>query len=295
MFGLIKEKLHKAYEAVTKKLGRLFASHTVDEAWLEELKKILISADAGPQITTRVLKEMHAAMESSALSGQQAHDVLVQSLQSMLPPVATNHQPVVLLVVGVNGSGKTTFIGKLAATYAKEQKKTLIIAGDTFRAAATEQLASWADNANATLHEGRPGQEPASVIFDGCALFESGSFDRLIIDTAGRLQSKTNLMHELAKIRRIVEKKLPQAELATWLVLDSMLGQNSIAQAKQFNEATHLSGLVLTKCDGTSKAGFVLAIAHELKVPIAYITFGEKPDALAPFDGKRFIEELLAP
>lgn len=295
MLGFIKTKLTKAYQAVTQKLAHLFSSTTVDQTWLDELKKILLAADAGPTITNIILGRVEEKSRQNGLSGEQAQTIVIETIQSLLPPAPLNVKPTVLLVVGVNGSGKTTFIGKLAALYAHERKRTLLIAGDTFRAAATEQLAQWATQAKAILHSGTERQDPASVIFDGCKRFAEEGFDHLIIDTAGRLHSKTNLMHELAKIKRTIHKCLPQAHLETWLVLDSMLGQNSLAQAQQFNQATELSGLVLTKCDGTGKAGFLLNIAHDLKLPVTYITFGEKSDALAPFDGQQFIKELLTP
>ncbi len=293
MFGFIKNTLSKAYHAITEKLSVLFNKPTVDKEWLEELRKILLAADTGPTMTNKIIAYLTQAMESESLSGQQVHEKLVTFIQSLLPPAATDTTPEIALIVGINGSGKTTFIGKLAHAYAQTKSPTLIIAGDTFRAAATEQLAAWAHQTNATIHIGKPNQEPSSVVFDGCAQFIQGSFKHLVIDTAGRLQTKTNLMHELTKIKRIIEKKLPEKPITTWLVLDSMLGQNCIAQARQFHEATPLSGLIITKCDGTGKAGFLLNISHELNLPIVYITFGEQYEALAPFDSTTFVTELL--
>lgn len=295
MLGFIKTKLTKAYQAVTHKLAHLFTGTTVDQAWLDELRKILLAADTGPAMTNIIVARLEEKAKESGLSGENAQKLLAQILESLLPPPAARTTPRVLLVVGVNGSGKTTFVGKLAAQYGQEGKRTLLIAGDTFRAAAVQQLAQWAVHAGATLHCGKEGQDPASVIFDGCRRFREENFDHLIIDTAGRLQSKTNLMQELAKIKRTIHKCLPEAPFETWLVLDSMLGQNSLAQAHQFHEATTLSGLVITKCDGTGKAGFLLNIAHDLQLPVTYITFGEKSDAMAAFDSSRFIRELLAP
>lgn len=293
MFGFIKEKLSKAYQAVTQKLAALFTEKPIDQEWLAELKRILLAADTGPAITDKIVAHITEKMKSEQLSGEQVHDVLVTYLQSLLPPSATEAKPAISLIVGVNGSGKTTFIGKLAHQYAQAGKKVLVVAGDTFRAAATDQLAVWAERTGATIHIGKVNQDPSSVVFDGCDLFAKDHFDHLIIDTAGRLQTKTNLMHELAKIKRIIHKRLPEVVIHTWLVLDSMLGQNCIAQARQFHETTELTGLILTKCDGTGKAGFLLNISHELHLPIVYITFGEQFDALAPFDGNKFIEELL--
>jgi len=293
MFGFIKNTLSKAYHAITEKLSVLFNRPTVDKEWLEELKKILLAADTGPTITNKIVDHLTAAMEAETLSGEQMHNKLVTFLQSLLPLTATELTPTLSLIVGINGSGKTTFIGKLAHQYQQKNEATMIIAGDTFRAAAVDQLAVWAERTNATLYTGKPNQEPSSVIFDGCGAFKSGSFQHLIIDTAGRLQTKTNLMHELAKIKRIIEKKLPDTPITTWLVLDSMLGQNCLAQARQFHESTPLSGLIITKCDGTGKAGFLLNISHELNLPIVYITFGEDYFSLAPFNANTFIQELL--
>lgn len=294
MFGFLKEKLTKVYDTVTKKLSALFARGTVDEAWLQELKRVLLGADAGRTVTTKIIEQMRTAMQREELSGEQAHAELQNILRDLLPPVATNPSPTVLLMVGINGSGKTTFVGKLANKLVSEGKKVLLVAGDTFRAAATDQLAVWAERTGAYVHTGRDGQDPASVVFDACQRFKDEGYDHLIIDTAGRLQTKVNLMNELAKIGRIVHKQLPNHTQHTWLSLDSMLGQNSIAQAQQFHEATTLSGLVLTKCDGTGKGGFLFAVSHELQIPVQYITFGEKLDAIAPFNGEKFIEELLA-
>ncbi|MDQ5940626.1 MAG: fused signal recognition particle receptor [Candidatus Dependentiae bacterium] len=293
MFGFIKEKLNKAYQAVTKKLASLFTSKPIDQAWLEELKVILLAADTGPIITNKIITYLTKQMKAQSLSGQQVHDLLVAYLQSLLPPPGTEQQPIISLIVGINGSGKTTFIGKLAHKYAHDGKKVLVVAGDTFRAAATDQLAAWTTQSGTSIHIGKPNQDPSSVVFEGCAQFAENKFDHLIIDTAGRLQTKTHLMQELAKIKRTIHKRLPEATIHTWLVLDSMLGQNCIAQARQFHETTKLTGLVLTKCDGTGKAGFLLNISHELSLPIVYITFGEQVDALASFDSNRFIEELL--
>ena len=258
MFGFLKEKLVKVYDSVTKKLSGLFARGTIDQAWLEELKRILLSADAGRTVTTKVIEQMQAAMQREQLSAEQAQHQLEAILKELLPPTPTNQEPAILLMVGINGSGKTTFVGKFAHHLVNQGKKVLLVAGDTFRAAATDQLGIWADRTGADVHTGRDNQDPASVVFDACQRFADQGYDHLIIDTAGRLQTKVNLMNELAKIGRIVTRQLPDHEMQTWLSLDSMLGQNSITQAKQFHEATTLSGLVLTKCDGTGKAGFLL-------------------------------------
>jgi len=293
MFGFIKSTLTKAYHAVTQKLSSLFGAKHIDAAWLDELKKILLAADTGPAITEKVMTYISDRARTESLSGEEIQASLISYLQEMLPPKASELSPTVLLIVGINGSGKTTFIGKLLHLFASKGERTLVVAGDTFRAAATEQLGAWAAQEKATLHVGKPQQDPSSVVFDGCTLFKESGYNHLVIDTAGRLQTKTHLMNELSKIKRTVTKQLPQATIHTWLVLDSMLGQNCISQAKQFHQATDLTGIVVTKCDGTGKAGFLLNISHELHLPIVYITFGEGPEALAPFDSNRFVTELL--
>jgi fused signal recognition particle receptor len=294
MFNFIKKALSKAYETVTSKLSQLFATTTVTSDTLQELKRILLAADTGPEITGKIISHLQAAIHMRPLSGEDIKIILSDYLHSVMPPAATRVTPPLVLIVGVNGSGKTTFIGKLAHQYASQNKKVLIVAGDTFRAAAPEQLAAWANNTSITVYQGAQSQDPASVIFEACGIFEAEHYDHIIIDTAGRLQTKTNLMHELAKIRRVISKRLPHQSVETWLVLDSMLGQNCIQQAEQFHQATELTGLVLTKCDGTGKAGFLVNISCKLNLPIAYITFGEKVDALAPFNTETFITQLLS-
>ena len=294
MFNFIKKTLTKAYEAVTQKIATLFTTNSVDTHTLQELKKILLAADTGPTITQQVINHLTAELKKQSLSGADIQILLTNYLQSLMPHTAPTTTPPLVLIVGVNGSGKTTFIGKLAHQYASQAKKVLVVAGDTFRAAATEQLASWAQQSNVSIHKGSDKQDPSSVIFDACGIFETQGYDHIIIDTAGRLQTKTNLMHELAKIHRVIAKRLPSTPVETWLVLDSMLGQNCIEQAKQFHEATQLTGLVLTKCDGTGKAGFLLNISCKLNLPITYITFGEHKEALAPFNAQTFITQLLS-
>lgn len=307
MFNFLKEKLTKAYEAVTQKLSTLFTRPVVDEEWLTQLKRILLAADTGSTTTTRIVDQMRAAMQAQQLSGEQAHKTLTAILNNILVDTPPTPDPKVLLLVGVNGSGKTTFLGKLAHRLVSNGKKVLVVAGDTFRAAAADQLSVWAERTGADVHVGRDGQyrlkgrhdgkerfiDPASLVFDACVRFKSEQYDHLLIDTAGRLQTKINLMNELEKIHRIVQRQLPDDTMHTWLTLDSMLGQNNLAQAQQFHEATNLNGLVLTKCDGTGKAGFLFAISSQLQLPIQYITYGEQLSALKAFDRTRYITELL--
>ena len=196
-------------------------------------------------------------------------------------------------MVGINGSGKTTFAGKLAHKYAQESKKVLLVAADTFRAAAPEQLQEWSDTVGVDMVRGTQNQDPASVVCSGCEKFKTDQYDILIIDTAGRLHTKTNLMNELTKINRVITKQLPDKTVNTLLTIDSMLGQNSFEQAKLFHESTDLSGLVLTKMDGTGKGGIVFAITDELAIPIWYITFGEQLNQLKLFDKNEYVDNLL--
>jgi fused signal recognition particle receptor len=199
-----------------------------------------------------------------------------------------------MLMVGVNGSGKTTFLGKLAHRLTQDGKKVLLVAADTFRAAATEQLQVWGEQTGADVFTGRDGQDPASVVFDGCKTFIEGNYDHLLIDTAGRLQTKINLMNELSKIKKIIARHLPDEHIHTWLTIDSMLGQSSMAQAEVFNESTTLDGIVLTKYDGTGKGGILFAISEKLNLPVQYLTFGEQIDKLAAFDRTEYVQALLS-
>ena len=211
----------------------------------------------------------------------------------MLKPF--DHEPAdVYLLVGINGSGKTTFAAKLALKWLQKNKKVLLTAGDTFRAAATKQLEFWADKIGTEIVTGKQGQDPGSVVFAACDKFKKDSVDILIIDTAGRLQTKINLMNELSKLKRIIQKQLPEAKICTLLTIDAMLGQNSFEQAKIFNKATNVDGIVLSKMDGTGKGGIVFAINQELDIPVAFITFGEKPEHIKSFEAQEYIEQLLS-
>lgn len=295
MFSFLKEKITKIYTQFTQKAASLFSRTTLDQQLLDELSALLISADAGAQTTQKIMDHLNDQIRSKKVSSPQ--DVK-QELKILLTTMLTAKQarseiaPVVMLV-GVNGSGKTTLAGKLCHNLQKQGKKVLVVAGDTFRAAATQQLIAWAQKSKVDIFVGKENQDPASVVFDACKHFKENNFDHLIIDTAGRLQTKVNLMKELSKIKSIVEKQLPQIIIETWLTIDAMLGQNSFEQAKIFNEATTLTGIVLTKLDGTGKGGIVFALTNTLQLPIVYVTFGEDIDALKKFDPEEYVASLL--
>lgn len=294
MFNFIKNKLQKIFSTVTSKLGSLFGRTTIDEKTLKELEIILISSDVGVK-TTRSIIEKLKKNSSSLSNGTQLKTALHNNLLKILECKQKSNitESNVLLLVGINGSGKTTTIGKLAHMYTQQGKKILLVAADTFRAAATEQLLEWAHRSNTDIVCGKDGQDPASVVYQGCEQFKTNNYDMLIIDTAGRLHTKINLMNELAKIKRIISKQLPNEHVSTLLTIDAMLGQNSFEQAKLFKDSTDLDGIILTKMDGTGKGGIVFAIVQELAVPIIFITFGESADHIKLFDSHNYVTELL--
>ncbi|MBU1007518.1 signal recognition particle-docking protein FtsY [Candidatus Dependentiae bacterium] len=294
MFGFIKEKLTKIYSQFSSKTAALFSRNTINQQFLDELAQLLITADTGVETTNTIIKNLTQQIQDKKIaSPQEVKKELERQLISRLKAYPCKEKkPTVLLLVGINGSGKTTFAGKLAKQLTKNAT-VLLVAGDTFRAAATQQLLEWGKKIGVDVFIGKEQQDPASVIFDACKKFKTERYDHLIIDTAGRLQTKTNLMKELEKMRRIIDKQLPDKTIHTWLTVDSMLGQNSFEQAKIFNEATTLTGLVLTKLDGTGKGGIVFSITNELHLPIIYVTFGEDLGAIKPFDANEYIGDLL--
>lgn len=303
MFSFIKNKLQKIFAAVTSKLGSFFSRKTIDEAALKELEILLLSSDVGvataKSITAQLKKDIDSGMHDGAHLKARMHAILLNILTSTLlrqgyeGQVQDYQKNNIFLFVGINGSGKTTSIGKLAHMFVSQGKKVLLIAADTFRAAAPEQLKEWATRSGADILIGKDGQDPASLVFQGCEKFKNEQYDILIIDTAGRLQTKTNLMQELAKIKRSVEKQLPNQSIATLLTIDAMLGQNSFEQAKLFKESTDVTGIILTKMDGTGKGGILFAIAQELGIPVIFLTFGEQADHIKKFDANEYVSELL--
>jgi fused signal recognition particle receptor len=294
MFNFIKKSLQKVYDAFTSKIHALFGRATVDQALLDELEELLIAADVGVKPTRVIIDNLKAGVaQGSVTSGEDVKKVLEQHLNQLLAQYPAPSESSVYLLVGINGSGKTTCAGKLAYRLQQQGKRVLFVAGDTFRAAATQQLEQWAQRTGADIVVGKADQDPASVVFAGCERFKNGQYDVLIIDTAGRLQTKINLMKELEKIKKIVAKHFPDTPVCTLLTVDAMLGQNSFEQAKLFHESSALDGIILTKMDGTGKGGIVFSITQELHVPIAYLSFGENPDQFDHFNGARYVHDLL--
>jgi fused signal recognition particle receptor len=297
MFNFIKNKLQKVYQQFTTQINHLFGRTIIDEATLQELEKLLISSDTGIQTTRTIITKLKdKAIQGALKEGETLQTVLQQILLDIFKtiPSPSLTKKSIFVLVGINGSGKTTFAGKLAHHYMQKGQKTLLVAADTFRAAAPEQLTHWAKKSGTTIVLGKQNQDPASVVFTGCQKFKDENHDILIVDTAGRLQTKINLMHELAKIKRIIARQLPEEQPMTLLTIDAMLGQNSFEQAKLFKQYTDVDGIVLTKMDGTGKGGIIFAIAQDLALPIVYLTFGEQANQFKTFDAKDYVTELLS-
>lgn len=296
MFSFIKNALSKIYTHVTSKLTSLFNRSVIDEATLKELEILLISSDTGVATTRTIISKLKEQIQSGTIKrGENLRSALEALLKEALitsTPLISNNANVHILV-GINGSGKTTFAGKLAYYYSKQGKKVLLVAADTFRAAAPEQLTAWAERTGADIILGKEGQDPASVVFQGCEDFKNKQYDILIVDTAGRLQAKKHLMSELSKIKNVLTKKLPHSTINTILTIDSMLGQNSFEQAKLFKESTNVNCIALTKMDGTGKGGIVFSITAQLDIPIGYISFGEQMDQCKSFDPQAYVHDLL--
>ena len=297
-FSKISEGLKKTRDSLMGRLEDLAAGFTkVDEDFFDELEETLIMGDVGANVTMRIMDELrdrvrHAGItEPSEVIGQLRE--IITGLMGEESPLDLSTKPSVVLVIGVNGVGKTTTIGKMAAYLRGEGKQVLLAAADTFRAAAAEQLAVWADRAGAELIRHEEGSDPASVVFDAIHAGKSRGADVIICDTAGRLHNKKNLMDELSKIARVISRELPDAAVEVLLVLDATTGQNAISQARSFQEAAGITGIVLTKLDGTAKGGAVIGIREELGVPVKFIGVGEGIDDLRPFVPAEFAAALF--
>ena len=294
------DKIKQGLEKTRRQMGGLFAEFTGEnEEFFEELEDSLILADAGADTAMKAVEELRERVRTNGLRGAEEVkaalvDILAERLSVGSFELKLETRPSVILMVGVNGVGKTTTIGKLAARFTVEGKKVLLAAGDTFRAAAAEQLTVWAERANCEIVKHGEGSDPGAVVFDALTAAKARGSDIVIIDTAGRLHNKANLMNELAKIRRIVLRELPDADLETLMVIDATTGQNGLIQAKQFSDTAAITGIVLTKLDGTAKGGIVFAIANDMGVPVKYVGVGEGVDDLMPFEPKSFAEALLS-
>ncbi|WP_373598304.1 signal recognition particle-docking protein FtsY [Paraclostridium bifermentans] len=299
LFARLKQGLTKAKQGITDKIDAVLNSYTtIDEELLEELEEILITADVGVNTTMEMIDNLRDAIKSKGLTDPlQVRDELKTLIVEMLgeedSKLDVEPGPSIILMVGVNGVGKTTTIGKLANRYTKEGKKVVLAAGDTFRAAAIEQLEVWANRSNVDIIKHQEGADPGAVIFDAVKAAKARKADILICDTAGRLHNKTNLMNELGKVFKIVDREYPEAKKEVLLVVDATTGQNAVSQAKTFKEVADITGIVLTKLDGTAKGGVVLAVKSEVDVPVKLIGVGEKVEDLQDFNSKAFIDALF--
>lgn len=299
LFDKIKSGLTKTRDSVIKQVDGVFKSFTkIDEELFEELEEILITADVGVTTSQYLISQLRAKVKKAGIT-QPADvrgllmEVMTEELEGGGTALDFSSKPAVLLVIGVNGVGKTTTIGKLAADIKADGKKVLLAAADTFRAAAIEQLEIWAARANVDIVKQREGSDPAAVIYDAISAAKARGADVVICDTAGRLHNKKNLMDELSKISRVIDRELPGGARENLLVLDATTGQNAVSQARAFKEAVGLTGIILTKLDGTARGGVVFAITHELNIPVKYIGVGEQLDDLQPFSAQDFVNALF--
>ena len=298
-FDKIKAGLTKTRDALSNTLGSVFSGFSeLDDDFYDELEESLILADLGVETATKatdrlrkVIREQHLKTTEEAKSALK--DILVDMLNVGSFELDLSTTPSVVLVIGVNGVGKTTTIGKIATRLVNEGKKVMLVAGDTFRAAAADQLEIWAGRSGAMIVRQHEGADPASVVFDGIQSAKAKGCDVILIDTAGRLHNKTNLMNELNKISRIVNRELPEASKEVLLVLDGTTGQNGLIQAKQFKEIAGVTAIALTKLDGTAKGGIVIAVADALQIPVKFVGVGERAEDLMPFIARDFVEALI--
>jgi fused signal recognition particle receptor len=301
LFGRIRESLSKTKQQIVDRFDEIVRladeperrSRPVDVDTIEKLEELLISADIGVAATDRIIE----AVRQRSSSGEGLRDLVKHELRDVFAavdkPIATTTSPRISLIVGVNGTGKTTTVGKLANLLRNEGKQPLICAADTFRAAAVEQLEIWSKRAGVDMVRAREGADPAAVVFDAISSAKAKGRDPVLVDTAGRLHTRVNLMNELEKIRRVAGREVAGAPQEVLLVLDSTVGQNGLAQAREFTSVAGVNGIVLTKLDGTAKGGVAVAIANDLKLPIRYVGVGEKIDDLVPFDANEYVDGLF--
>ncbi len=299
-FDRLKEGLTKTRKSITEKIDQVLVSFgKVDDELFDELEEILVTSDLGIETTMKITADLKLKVREGKITDpMQVKGLLKEELREILEKggnrLKLETKPAVIIVIGVNGVGKTTSIGKIANLYKKQGKKVLLAAGDTFRAAAIDQLEIWAERVGTEIIMQKEGSDPAAVIYDAVQAAKSRKADLLICDTAGRLHTKKNLMEELKKLSRVLDRELPGADRETLLVLDATTGQNAISQAKTFSESADITGIVLTKLDGTAKGGIVVAIKSELDIPVKLIGVGEQIDDLQEFDPEEFVEALFS-
>jgi fused signal recognition particle receptor len=299
-FSRLKDGLRKTRDTLRGHLEGLFSGALLDEAALDSLEEALLASDLGPQTAAAILEPArNVFLRQGAATAEEMRTLLTDRIAELLsisaaPPPSAAALPFITLFVGTNGSGKTTTIAKLAKRYKDAGEEVLLAAGDTFRAAAIEQLQLWGRRVGADVVAHRPGADPAAVVFDACKAAKSRGVKRLLIDTAGRLHTKRNLMEELKKIHRVIGREIPGAPHETLLVLDATIGLNSLAQAREFHQAIAVTGLIVTKLDGTAKGGAVVAIAQSLQLPVRYVGVGESPEDLQPFNPREFATALFS-
>ena len=298
-FKRLKEGLSKTRNSIVDSFSSVFGASHIDDDFYEELEETFIMADMGYETTEKVIENLKERVKEARIKEPAACKELIINIirdQMMVDESAYDFEKKksVILVIGVNGVGKTTTIGKLAAQYKKSGKKVLIAAADTFRAAAIDQLTTWADRAGVEMISHNEGADPAAVVYDAVSAAKARNTDILLIDTAGRLHNKKNLMDELAKMRRIISRDYPDANVESLIVLDGTTGQNALEQARQFSNVTEIDGIVITKLDGTAKGGIAIAIQAELNVPVKFIGIGEKIDDLQRFDPSAYVEALFS-
>ena len=295
IFSKLAQGLKKTKEAIAKKFYSLFTGRALDDEFYEDLENVLISSDVGVEATEQILERFRdECFERRISKADDAKELLRQIMvESIDYEIAPYEYPLIILVAGVNGVGKTTAIGKLAKFFKSRGKSVVMAAADTFRAAAGEQLEVWSQRAGVRLIKHEEGSDPAAVVFDALSSAKAKGTDVVLIDTAGRLQNKKNLMNELAKINKVVERECPNADYRTYIVLDATTGQNALSQVQEFDEIIDIDGIILNKMDGTAKGGVVFAISAERELHVVFVGVGEKIDDLAEFDAKTFIDSIF--
>ncbi len=295
IFSKLAQGLKKTKEAIAKKFYSLFTGRALDEEFFDDLENVLISSDLGVEATEQILERFKdECFERRISKAEDARELLKDIMvESIDYEVAPYEYPLIILVAGVNGVGKTTAIGKLAKYFKNKGKSVVMVAADTFRAAAGEQLEVWSQRAGVRLIKHEEGSDPAAVVFDALSSAKAKGTDVVLIDTAGRLQNKKNLMNELSKINKVVERECPDADYRTYIVLDATTGQNALSQVEAFDEIIDVDGIILNKMDGTAKGGVVFAISAERELPVIFVGVGEKIDDLAEFDAQTFIDSLF--